>query len=44
LVGWWPGDGNANDIVAGNNGTLQGNVTFVPGMVDRHLASMEAVT
>jgi hypothetical protein len=33
LVGWWPGDGNANDIVAGNNGTLQGNVTFVPGMV-----------
>lgn len=33
LVGWWPGDGNANDIVGGNNGTLQGSVTFAPGMV-----------
>jgi len=33
LVGWWPGDGNANDIVGGNNGTLQGAVTFAPGMV-----------
>lgn len=33
LVGWWPGDGNADDIVGGNNGTLQGNVTFAPGMV-----------
>jgi len=22
LVGWWPGDGNANDIIGGNNGTL----------------------
>jgi uncharacterized repeat protein (TIGR02543 family) len=33
LVGWWPGDGNANDIIGGNNGTLQGSVTFVPGMV-----------
>jgi hypothetical protein len=22
LVGWWPGDGNANDIQDGNNGTL----------------------
>src|SRR5437764_1094046 len=33
LVGWWPGDGNANDVGGGSNGTLQGNVTFVPGMV-----------
>ena len=33
LVSWWPGEGNANDIVAGNNGTLQGNITFVPGRV-----------
>ena len=34
VVGWWPGDGAANDIIiGGNNGTLQGNVTFAPGMV-----------
>src|SRR5262249_54583986 len=33
LVGWWPGDGNIDDIVGGNNGTLQGNVTFASGMV-----------
>src|SRR5207249_3535179 len=23
LVSWWPGDGNADDIVGGNNGSLQ---------------------
>jgi hypothetical protein len=33
LVGWWPGAGNANDAVGGNNGTLQGGVTFSPGVV-----------
>jgi hypothetical protein len=33
IVGWWPGDGNANDIVGGNNGTLVGGVTFAPGEV-----------
>jgi hypothetical protein len=33
LVSWWPGDGNANDIVGVNDGTLQGNVTFAPGVV-----------
>ena len=27
LVGWWPGDGNANDIAGGNNGSLQGGAT-----------------
>ena len=27
LVGWWPGDGNANDIVGTNNGMLQGGAT-----------------
>ena len=35
LVGWWPGDGNANDIKGGNNGTLENGVTFAPGMVDQ---------
>ena len=33
LVSWWPGDGNANDIQGGNNGTLQGGVTFASGKV-----------
>src|SRR6266404_2043280 len=33
IVSWWPGDGNANDIVGGNNGTLVGGVTFAAGEV-----------
>ncbi len=33
LVGWWPGNGNANDIFGGNNGTLEGNTTFAAGEV-----------
>jgi len=33
LVGWWPGDGNANDIGGTNNGTLQGGATFTTGKV-----------
>ena len=33
LVGWWPGDGNANDAVAGNGGQLAGDATFAPGVV-----------
>jgi hypothetical protein len=33
LVSWWPGDGGADDIVNGNDGTLQGGVSFVPGEV-----------
>jgi len=35
LVSWWPGDGNANDIQGGNNGTLQNGATFVPGLVSQ---------
>jgi hypothetical protein len=27
LVGWWPGDGNANDIASTNHGILEGNAT-----------------
>ena len=27
LSGWWPGDGNANDIAGANNGALQGGGT-----------------
>jgi hypothetical protein len=33
LVGWWPGDGNANDIAGHENGKLTGGITFAPGMV-----------
>src|SRR3989338_305175 len=33
LVSWWPGEGNADDIVNGNDGALQNGVTFAPGMV-----------
>ncbi len=35
MTSWWPGDGNANDIADGNDGTLQGNATFAPGKVDQ---------
>jgi hypothetical protein len=35
LVSWWPGDGNARDIVDGNDGTLQAGVSFAPGKVKR---------
>jgi hypothetical protein len=31
MVAWWPGDGNANDVVGGNNGTVQNGATFAPG-------------
>ncbi|MBI3760854.1 MAG: LamG domain-containing protein [Chloroflexi bacterium] len=32
-VSWWPAEGNANDINDGNNGSLLGGTTFVPGKV-----------
>jgi Concanavalin A-like lectin/glucanases superfamily len=34
LVSWWPGDGNADDSVGANDGTLQNGATFGLGMVD----------
>ena len=30
---WYKGEGNANDSVNGNNGSIQGGVTFAPGEV-----------
>jgi hypothetical protein len=33
LVAWWPGEGNPNDILSANNGTLFGGVTFANGEV-----------
>lgn len=32
-IGWWPGEGDANDVVSGNHGTLGGGVAFAPGFV-----------
>jgi hypothetical protein len=31
LVAWWPAEGNANDIIGGNNGTMINGATFVTG-------------
>jgi hypothetical protein len=31
LVGWWPAEGNANDIIGGNNGTMINGATFATG-------------
>lgn len=35
MVAWYPGDGNADDILGGTgtNGTLKNGATFTPGMV-----------
>jgi hypothetical protein len=33
LVGWWPGEGDANDVLGLNNGTLMNGVGFAPGEV-----------
>ena len=35
MVSWLPGDGNAQDIVDSNHGSLVGGVTFPGGMVDQ---------
>lgn len=34
MTGWWPGDGNTNDIVGGRNALLRDNATTGPGLVD----------
>ncbi|MBI3597607.1 MAG: PxKF domain-containing protein [Nitrospirae bacterium] len=33
MVGWWPGDGNANDLIGSNHGALMNGATFSPGTV-----------
>ena len=38
LIGWWPGDGNANDLVGGNHGSLSGGVTFTTGRAGQTFA------
>ncbi len=32
-VSWWPGEGNANDSIGTNPGTITGGVTFAPGII-----------
>jgi len=34
LISWWPGDGNANDIVGPNNGHLTNDISFTNGEVN----------
>ena len=38
LVGWWPGEGTANDLAGTNHGTLQGGVTYASGKVGQALS------
>jgi hypothetical protein len=38
LVGWWAGEGNANDNIGGNNGTFQGVESFAAGKVGQALS------
>ncbi len=33
LIHWWPGDGNADDVVGGNDGALMNGATFTVGKV-----------
>jgi len=38
LVAWWPADGDAEDIVGNNHGTLANGATFGDGEVDQSFA------
>lgn len=33
IISWWPGEGNANDIIGTNDGILENGVTFTEGVV-----------
>ncbi len=33
MIAWYPGDGNANDLIGVNDGTLEGGTTFASGEV-----------
>ncbi len=35
MIGWWPGDGNGEDIRGGNDGTLINGTSYISGTVDR---------
>lgn len=34
MTGWWPGDGNTDDIIGGRNAVLHGDADTGPGLVD----------
>src|SRR5881392_1275116 len=38
VIGWWPGDGSARDIIGGNTGTLHNGTTFATGIVRQAFA------
>jgi hypothetical protein len=33
MIGWWPGDSNTNEIIAGRHGATRGSATFATGKV-----------
>ena len=33
LTHWWPGEGGSSDVIAGDNGTVVGSVTYSPGLI-----------
>src|SRR5262245_31290579 len=42
LVSWWSFEGNAEDRVSGNTGTLHGAIRFVPGKVGKAISFDDA--
>ena len=43
-VGWWPGDGNPNDITGSNHGTLVNGATFAAGLVGQAFCTAYAAS
>jgi concanavalin A-like lectin/glucanase superfamily protein/PKD domain-containing protein len=39
---WWPGDGNAADVIGGHNGTLQNGATYATGLVGQAFSFNDA--
>jgi len=39
LVAWWPANENTQDIVGGNNGTINGSISYVDGKVGKAFSS-----
>jgi hypothetical protein len=37
ILSWWPGDGNTNDVIGSNNGSLVGGATYGAGVVNQAL-------
>jgi hypothetical protein len=43
IVGWWAAEGNANDSVGINHGTLKGSASFAPGEIGQAF-SLDGIT